>query len=222
MRWFKSVMALEPEYPVDDYQWKKFTAYDAPKVLAWMGVSGSTIEPEVPAPDAAQVGYEEGYAKGFAAGEADALAQQKAVLDQLNSVIDECRRLAQRQQDEIFTEAATVMSALFQTLFQYELQISDGLMQELINRIRQMFDNCDGLNIHLSTKDYDSLRKIVSADILSNMIADESLPKGVVRASVGQSIVELDVVKNMQELLHNIPRSEIQEMDPDREVNADG
>jgi flagellar biosynthesis/type III secretory pathway protein FliH len=203
-------MANTPENPVDGYQWKKFTAYEAPKVLAWMVGGSAVIEPEPDKPDMSQLGFDEGYAKGFAAGEAEASALHQATQDQLSEVLTQCRGFLEKQQEESLSEAATVMSGLFRALFEHELQTSEHLLQTLIDQIALMFEGKKDLHIHLSTSDYNSLAEHVSADIHDIMVADETLSAGVVKANAGQAIVELDVVQNMRDLLHSVDRKELQ------------
>lgn len=214
-------MANGPEHPVDGYQWKKFTAFEAPKVLGWMVGGGAVIEPEPEAPDVAQLGFDEGYAKGFAAGEADALAQHKATHDLLNQMVDECRRFLEKQQDENLAEAAAVMSGLFRAIFDHELQTSEHMLQAMIDQTKQMCEGKQDLRIHLNTSDYNNLSKHVSADIKQMLVADEKLPTGVIQANAGQSIVELDVVKNMQDLLRSVDLEDLQDKAPESEDNSD-
>ncbi|XOV81519.1 MAG: hypothetical protein ACFHXK_11600 [bacterium] len=198
-------MTKIPEQSVDGYQWKKFTAHDTPKLLGWMVGSGSgaVIEADEETPDLAKEGFDEGYAKGFAAGEAEALAQQQATLDQLNLIVQECRSFLHNQQDESLADAATVLAGLFQALFNHELQTSEHMLQMMIEQTRKMFDGTPELLVHLNTSDYSSISRCISAELEEILIADEDVPQGVVRASAGQSIVELDVVKNMQALLRS-------------------
>ncbi len=185
-------------------------------------VGGSAvIEPESEKPDMAQLGFDEGFAKGLAAGEAEALAQHQAIQDQLNEVVAQCRRLLERQQEENLAEAATVMSGLFQALFEHELQTSEHMLQAMIDQITQMFEGKKNLRIHLSTADYNGLADQVSADIRDIMVADESLSPGVVQANAGQAMVELDVVENMRELLRSVDRDELQAGETEREITPD-
>jgi flagellar biosynthesis/type III secretory pathway protein FliH len=214
-------MASAPEHPVDDYQWKKFTAFEAPKVLSWMVGGGAVIEPEPEVPDLAQLGFDEGYAKGVAAGEADALAKNRASQDQLNQIVDECRRFLEKQRDENLAEAAAVMTGLFRALFDHELQTSEHMLQAMIDQTRQMCDGKQDFRIHLNASDYNNLSKLVSAEIQEMLVADEKLPVGVVQASAGQSIVELDVVKNMRDLLRSVDLHDLQDEVPESAENSD-
>ena len=182
---------------------------------------GAVIEPEPEKPDLAQLGYDEGFAKGLAAGKAEALAQHQATQDQLNEVVAQCSNLLERAQAENLSEAATVMSGLFRALFEHELQTSEHMLQAMIDQITQMFEGKGELRIHLSTADYNSLADHVSADIHDIMVADEMLMPGVVQANAGQAIVELDVVKNMRELLRHVDQDELQGGEAETDVASD-
>lgn len=214
-------MTDTPENTVDGYQWKKFTAYEAPRVLAWMVGGSAVIEPEPEKPDMAQLGYDEGYAKGLAAGEAAAAAQYKASQEQLDEIVTQCRRLLERQQEENLADAATVMSGLFRALFEHELQTSESMLQAMVDNITQMFEAKKGLRIHLSAADYNSLSDHVSADILNILVADEKLQPGVVQANTGKAIVELDVVKNMRDLLSSVDHNTLQGIQAEGDSSPD-
>jgi len=202
-------MTSTPEDSVDGYQWKKFTTYEAPRVLAWMVGGSAVIEPEPDKPDMAQLGFDEGYTKGFAAGEAEALAQHKVIKDQLDEVVTQCRRLLERLQEENLADAATVMSGLFRALFEHELQTSEQMLQAMIDQATQVFEGKKDLRIHLSATDYNSLSEHVSADLHDIMVADETLLPGVVQANSGESIAELDVVTNLRELLRSVDQHDL-------------
>jgi hypothetical protein len=113
------------------------------------------------------------------------------------------------------------MSGLFRALFDHELQTSEHLLQAMINQTKQMCEGKQDLRIHLNTSDYNNLSKHVSADIKQMLVADEKLPAGVIQANAGQSIVELDVVKNMRDLLRSVDLEDIQDEAPANENNSD-
>ncbi len=86
-------------------------------------------------------------------------------------------------------------------LFDYELQISDTLLQALVQEMGRLLGTDVQPRIHISRQDFTNLPAQVSTAIEDLIVVEDSLPKGVVRASSGQALIELDVVKNLQEIL---------------------
>lgn len=186
---------------VDGYQWKKFASTDSPAMLAWVIGNPPVTQHEPSPPEPSEIGYEDGFAQGFSAGQAEALTKQKDLITQLENMLHECQILKQRQRDESLVDAASVLQQLFAVLFDYELQISDALLQALVREMGHLLGTDGQPRIHMSPQDYENLAALMSADMEELIVVEDTLPKGVVRASFGQSLIELDVVKNLQEVL---------------------
>jgi hypothetical protein len=186
-----------PSSSGDGYRWKKFTTV-APAKL-------KQKTPAIDAPSKHQQDYDSGYAEGLAQGLLDgqqqAADQQTVALVELDKILLEVKQLRDRTVADGLQDIAIAFHSLFQQVFLHELRTSPMLIQSLADELRLALQEESMPTIHVSRSIYQSLQAVGAADLDEYLKIDEHLPNGVLRASGGKSILELDVLANLEQVL---------------------
>lgn len=179
------------------YTWKKLGSLPMPNLPGVVAAPAETTVGEAPA----QQAYEEGFSQGYAEGQAQAQAEQQALSNQLQQLLEETQRLRQRSAEEGLQDIAIAMHAIFKTLFHYELRTSDGLIKAMAAEVTQTLNTERHPDLFLNRGDHQQLDAVLSDDLKTYIKVDDALPSGVIRASAGKSMLELDVVANLEQIL---------------------
>ena len=153
--------------------------------------------PEAPV----QQGYEEGFNQGYAEGKAQAQAEQQGLLEQLSKMLEEVQRVRQSSAQEGLQDIAVALHAIFRAVFHYELRASDELLSAMAAEIAQILNAEREPSLYLNRADLAQLEGVLNDELKARVKPDDALPSGVIRASAGKSMLELDVVGNLEQIL---------------------
>lgn len=194
-------MSAETSAASDGYQWKKLGAATPLRVPGAIQTDVAQPGFAEPPPSQQEQGYEDGHAAGYRDGAAKAAAEQQAVLTQLQGVLDEVARLREKTIGDCFEDVAVALHTIFKQVFLHELKTSPELIASLAVELKQILQAETMPRVILSREDYTSLSALASEELLANLDVDNDLPAGVLRASAGKSMIELDVVANLEQVL---------------------
>lgn len=179
------------------YQWKKFSSV--------LPVKLKTSTSAKDDPSQHQQGYDSGHAEGLAdglrQGQVQAENQTKAVLAELKHMLQEVKQVRDRTVVDGLQDIAVAFHSLFQQVFLHELKTSPTLIESLANELKQTLLEESVPTIHVSQGTYNALQLVDVSEHLGNLVMDEGLPDGVIRASAGKAMAELDVMANLEQVL---------------------
>ena len=177
------------------YQWKKIGDAAPPSF------PGYEPAPSQPLDNEYQRGYEEGHAEGYAAGQALAASEAQQLQSALGQLIDETERLRQRTVTECLRDMSVALQRLFASVFKHELRTNPALVEAMADEIVLLLHEQAKPKLMLNPQDHNALYPRCDETLQHILFAEEGLPAGVVRASAGQSMIELDVVANLDQIL---------------------
>ena len=195
------------------YQWKKIGDGAPP---SFPGYEPSSSQPLV---NDYERGYEEGHAEGYAAGQAQAASEAQQMQAALKQLIEETERLRQRTVTECLQDMSVALHKIFASVFKHELRTNPELVVAMANEIVLLLHEQAKPKLLLNTQDYSALHPHCDEALQQQLVAEDSLPVGVVRASAGQSMIELDVVENLEQILaEGVMSGEVELVEP-TEIN---
>ena len=177
------------------YQWKKLGDLEA-SVFPGCEVESADTEPSEH-----QLGYAEGHSEGYQVGLAQAAQEQAKVLALLQQLVEETQRLRERSINECLQDMSVALHRIFKLVFGHELRTSPELIQALAEEIGVTLQAETTPQLGLNQHDYAAIAPQVSEELRRTLKVDDGLPAGVVRASAGKSMLELDVVANLERVL---------------------
>ncbi len=179
-----------------EYRWKRF----GPTPTLPTFSAPETAPDETPPVDAHAQGYEAGFAEGEAAGRAAAEAREQQLLKTLEQLSSELTRTRDGIVRQSFEDMADVMRVLFEQLFLYELRAGPELLTALCQEMQKSLQSDDTPRVMLSTDDFGAMQRVAQGLSSVELAEDANLPVGVMRAKVGRSVAELDVIGNLQDV----------------------
>ena len=196
-------MTVDASSELSQYEWKKVGT------LPRQFIPGAKIESTFPTAsnepvqNPADRGYEEGFAEGLCAGREQGRAEQEKLLGLLQLALEETQRLRERTATDGLDDIATSLQHIFTALFQYELQTSPELLRAMAKQLGVILHSQATPKLLISSVDFAALNPILPADLRGQITGDSGLPQGVVRATAGNAMLELDISSNLQQVLSN-------------------
>ena len=184
------------------YQWKKLGDLEPP---VFPGYKAEVVDDP---PSEHQLGFAEGHSEGYQVGLAEAGQEQARLLAVLHQLVDETQRLRERSVRECLQDMSVAMHRIFKQVFFHELRTSPELIQAMADEIGLALKSEAKPQLSLNQQDYAAITPKVNDDLRGILKVDEGLPVGVVRASAGKSMLELDIVTNLDRVVRQLIRYE--------------